>query len=75
MAGNNAASKALEPAVAKAIIEAFEGACDELRARGRQLNERMLGDVAAAIIDLAETGETCPAELKRVALLKFGVTI
>ena len=73
MAGEKAASRALEPLVARAIIEAFEGACDVLRAQGRTLNEKMLGQVATAVIDLAESGTTCPVELKRAALKQFGV--
>ena len=39
------------------------------------MNEKLLGQVAAVIIDLAEAGATCPLELKRAALRQFGVHI
>ena len=75
MAGKKTASQVLEPEVARAIIEAFEGACDVLRAQGRTVNEKVLSQIASTIIDLAESGTTCATELKRAALKPFGVAI
>lgn len=71
MVNNNATSGVLEPTVAKAIVEAFEGACDALRAQGQTMTHELLSRLAGTIIDLAEKGTHCPKELKEAALTRL----
>jgi hypothetical protein len=67
----NAKSSALEPAAARAIIEAFEAALDNLRVKGRTLNDREMTRMAGHIIQLAENGVHNVEELTAAAVSAF----